>query len=219
MTDDGLTRTSYAEVAERIDRLCNALREMGVGPGDRVATFGWNTQRHLELYLAVPCMGAVLHTLNIRLFPEQLTYIVNHAKDKLLFVDESLLDVLEPVAPTFDVRRAHDRARRRVRAAARRPARRLRLPGARRPPGRGPLLHERHDRQPEGRPVLAPLERPARDGQVPGGRGGRAPRRPRAADRADVPRERLGLPVRLRDDGRRPGHALAVRHRASRWPG
>ena len=101
-TDDGLTRTSYAEVARRVDRLCNALRDLGVGPGDRVATFSWNTQRHLELYLAVPCMGAVLHTLNIRLFPEQLTYIVNHAKDKLLFVDESLLDVLEPLAPTFE---------------------------------------------------------------------------------------------------------------------
>ncbi len=102
LTEDGATRVSYTELAERVDRLCGALAAMGVGPGDRVATFAWNSQHHLELYLAVPCMGAVLHTLNIRLFPEQLTYIANHAKDKLLFVDESLLDVLEPVAPTFE---------------------------------------------------------------------------------------------------------------------
>lgn len=102
LTEDGATRVTYAELAERVDRLANALVELGVEPGDRVATFAWNTQRHMELYLAVPCIGAVLHTLNIRLFPEQLTYIANHAQDKLLFVDESLLDVLEPVAPTFE---------------------------------------------------------------------------------------------------------------------
>jgi fatty-acyl-CoA synthase len=102
LTEDGSTRASYAEVAERVDRLCNALAAMGVGPGDRVATFAWNSQRHLELYLAVPCMGAVLHTLNIRLFPEQLTYIANHAQDKVLFVDDSLTEQLEPLAPTFE---------------------------------------------------------------------------------------------------------------------
>jgi fatty-acyl-CoA synthase len=102
LTEDGSDRSTYGEVAERVDRLCNVLRDLGVGPGDRVATFGWNTQRHLELYLAVPCMGAVLHTLNIRLFPEQLTYIVNHAQDKLLFVDESLVEQLEPLEPTFE---------------------------------------------------------------------------------------------------------------------
>ena len=80
LTDDGTTRASYAEVGERVDRLCRGLRELGVGEGDRVATFAWNTQRHLEAYLAAPCMGAVLHTLNIRLFPEQLVYVVNHAR-------------------------------------------------------------------------------------------------------------------------------------------
>src|SRR3954449_10051945 len=101
LTEDGATRASYAELAERVDRLANALVAMGVRPGDRVATFAWNSQRHLELYLAVPCIGAVLHTLNIRLFPEQLAYIANHAQDKLLFVDDSLLEMLEPIAPTF----------------------------------------------------------------------------------------------------------------------
>src|SRR3954454_12419931 len=102
LTDDGVTRATYGEVVERVDRLCAAMASLGVERRERVATFSWNTQQHLELYLAAPCMGAVLHTLNIRLFPEQLTYIVNHADDKLIFVDESLVPVLEKLAPTFD---------------------------------------------------------------------------------------------------------------------
>src|SRR4029077_20076425 len=68
----------------------------------RVATFAWNTDRHLELYFAAPCTGRVLHTLNIRLFPEQLTYIVNHADDEVIFVDRSLLALLAPFLPTFE---------------------------------------------------------------------------------------------------------------------
>ena len=67
---------------------------------DRVATFMWNSQPHLEVYLAAPYMGAVLHMLNIRLFPEQLTYIVNHARDKVIFVDDSLIPLLAQVAPS-----------------------------------------------------------------------------------------------------------------------
>jgi fatty-acyl-CoA synthase len=102
LTEDGTERASYAEVTERVDRLCSALRALGIGPGDRVATFAWNSQRHLEVYFAVPCMGAVLHTLNIRLFEEQLTYIANHAADQVVFVDPSLVPVLERVAPTFE---------------------------------------------------------------------------------------------------------------------
>ena len=97
LTEAEPERVTYAQVGERVDRLRHALTALGVKPGDRVATFSWNTQRHLELYLAVPCMGAVLHTLNIRLFPEQLQYIVDHAEDRLLFLDPSLRDVLEPV--------------------------------------------------------------------------------------------------------------------------
>ena len=68
----------------------SALRDLGVGPGDRVATFGWNSRRHLELYFAVPCTGRVLHTLNIRLFEDELRYIVDHAEDEVIFVDASL---------------------------------------------------------------------------------------------------------------------------------
>src|SRR5664280_2410210 len=92
---------SFAEVYDRIDRLARALRRLGVEQGDRVGTFAWNNQRHFELYFAVPCVGAVLHTLNIRLFEEQLTYIVNHAQDRVIFVDDSLVPVLEKLAPTF----------------------------------------------------------------------------------------------------------------------
>ncbi|MDQ3356378.1 MAG: AMP-binding protein, partial [Actinomycetota bacterium] len=102
LTDDGLRRARYAEVAERVDRLCAGLRELGIEEGDRVATFSWNTQEHLEAYLAAPCMGAVLHTLNIRLFPEQLEYIVNHAEDQVILVDSSLVSALEELAPKFE---------------------------------------------------------------------------------------------------------------------
>jgi fatty-acyl-CoA synthase len=104
LTADGSTvrRASHAEISERIDRLARALRTFGVQQGERVGTFAWNNQRHFELYFAVPCIGAVLHTLNIRLFEEQLTYIVNHAQDRVIFVDESLVAALAKLVPTFD---------------------------------------------------------------------------------------------------------------------
>src|SRR4029079_10978673 len=94
LTDEGSTRATYAEVGDRVDRLCSGLRALGMQEGDRVATFSWNSQHHLEAYLAAPCMGAVLHTLNIRLFPEQLVYVVNHAQDKVVLVDGLLVDAL-----------------------------------------------------------------------------------------------------------------------------
>jgi fatty-acyl-CoA synthase len=91
-------RASFAEVAERVERLAAALHRLGVREGDRVGTFCWNTQEHLEAYFAIPSMGAVLHTLNIRLFPEQLSYVVNHAEDKIVLVDASLVPLLGKVA-------------------------------------------------------------------------------------------------------------------------
>jgi fatty-acyl-CoA synthase len=94
-------RRSFAESSERIDRLARALSALGVEQGQRVGTFAWNNQRHFELYFAIPCIGAVLHTLNIRLFEEQLRYIVNHAEDRVIFVDDSLVPVLEKLAPSF----------------------------------------------------------------------------------------------------------------------
>ncbi len=97
-----VARASHAEVSARVDRLARALRTLGVEQGERVATFAWNNQRHFELYFAVPCLGAVLHTLNIRLFEEQITYIVNHAEDRIIFVDDSLVPMLEKLAPSFE---------------------------------------------------------------------------------------------------------------------
>jgi fatty-acyl-CoA synthase len=97
--DGTVQRAAHAELAERIDRLARVLADLGVQPGERVGTFAWNNQRHFELYFAVPCTGAVLHTLNIRLFEEQLTYIVNHAEDKVIFVDHSLVPIVEKLAP------------------------------------------------------------------------------------------------------------------------
>jgi fatty-acyl-CoA synthase len=96
-----MRRASHAHVSARIDRLAHALRALGVREGERVGTFAWNNQRHFELYFAVPCSGAVLHTLNIRLFEEQLTYIVNHAQDRVIFVDDSLVPALAKLAPSF----------------------------------------------------------------------------------------------------------------------
>jgi fatty-acyl-CoA synthase len=81
--------------------VANALQGLGLQPGERVATFGWNHHRHLELYFAVPMLGSVLHTLNIRLFHDQLTYIVNHAADRFIVVDRTLLPVIQKLAPTF----------------------------------------------------------------------------------------------------------------------
>ncbi|MCW2571317.1 MAG: fadD9, partial [Frankiales bacterium] len=85
-------------VAANATRLAGALQALGIEPGDRVGTFMWNNQEHLEAYLAVPSMGAVLHTLNLRLFAEQLEYVINHAADKVIIVNASVLPLLEKVA-------------------------------------------------------------------------------------------------------------------------
>lgn len=93
----GIHRYTYREFADRVDRLAGALTALGVKRGDRVATFAWNSFRHFELYLGVPCMGAVVHTLNVRLFAEQLVYIVNHAGDRVIFVDASVFPVFQKI--------------------------------------------------------------------------------------------------------------------------
>ncbi len=100
-TGAGLERVTYGEWAARTRRLGTVLDDLGISADGRVATFAWNTARHLELYFAAPCSGRVLHTLNIRLFPEQLTYVVNHAEDEVIFVDKSLLGLLMPLVHTF----------------------------------------------------------------------------------------------------------------------
>ncbi|MGH9302552.1 MAG: AMP-binding protein, partial [Acidimicrobiales bacterium] len=90
-------RASFAQVGQRTERLAKALGRLGVNPGDRIGTFCWNHQEHVEAYLAIPSMGAVLHTLNIRLFPEQLAYVINHAEDRFVLVDDSLVPLLARV--------------------------------------------------------------------------------------------------------------------------
>jgi fatty-acyl-CoA synthase len=97
-TQQGVERSTYARVVERARRLASALTELGIRPGDRVASFAWNSLRHLELYLAVPSMGAVLHTLNVRLFEDDLRYITTHADDRLVLVDASLAEAM----PSFE---------------------------------------------------------------------------------------------------------------------
>ena len=101
-TGAGLERTTYGEWAHRTRKLGGVLDALGISADGRVATFGWNTARHLELYFAAPCTGRVLHTLNIRLFPEQVTYIANHAEDEVIFCDRSLTALLFPLLKTFE---------------------------------------------------------------------------------------------------------------------
>ena len=96
-TADGYRQTSYRELGQQAAQLANALRRLGVTGDQRVATFMWNNAEHLATYLAVPSMGAVLHTLNIRLFPEQIAYVANEAEDQIVVVDASLTKLLGPV--------------------------------------------------------------------------------------------------------------------------
>ena len=93
--DRSLHRTTYADIASRARKLAVALSALGVRTGDRVATLCWNQPEHLELYFGVPALGAVIHTLNPRLDAGELSYIVHHADDKVLVVDETLLPVFE----------------------------------------------------------------------------------------------------------------------------
>ncbi len=96
--DKSLQRYTYADFYKRTCRLANALRRLGVRPGDRVASLSWNHARHVELYFGVPAMGAVMHTLNLRLHPNDLAYIARHAEDTVLVVDRSLLPLFEKFA-------------------------------------------------------------------------------------------------------------------------
>jgi fatty-acyl-CoA synthase len=94
---DRSRHATFAQVAERAERLAAALRRLGMGDGDRVGTLMWNNQEHQEAYLAVPSMGCVLHTLNLRLTPEQLGFVINHGADRVIIVDGSLAPILAEV--------------------------------------------------------------------------------------------------------------------------
>ena len=95
---EGVHRYTYADLFVRTARLGNALRELGIGAGDRVGTFAWNNYRHLEAYFAPPTIGAVVHTINIRLAPDDMAYIINHAGDKVLLIDPDLVPLIEAIA-------------------------------------------------------------------------------------------------------------------------
>jgi acyl-CoA synthetase (AMP-forming)/AMP-acid ligase II len=97
----GKTSETYGEWADRTRRIGGALDTLGISQDGRVATFGWNTARHAELYFAAPCTGRVLHALNIRLFPEQLVYVANHAEDEVVFIDRSLAARAWPLFDQF----------------------------------------------------------------------------------------------------------------------
>jgi fatty-acyl-CoA synthase len=104
-TADGPRRTSYAEVGTQAAQLANALRGLGIDGDQRVATFMWNNAEHLVTYLAVPSMGAVLHALNIRLFPEQVIYVTNHAQDQVVVLDNSLAEPFSRLLPQLSTLR------------------------------------------------------------------------------------------------------------------
>ena len=94
-----IVRTTYAEIHSRARKVSNVLKDWGVKPGDRIATLAWNTGKHMEVWYGIMGMGAVCHTLNPRLFPEQLIYIINHAEDRIIFVDLTFVPLLEAVLP------------------------------------------------------------------------------------------------------------------------
>ncbi|MDC1311943.1 3-(methylthio)propionyl-CoA ligase [Burkholderiales bacterium] len=99
LVDGDIHRYTYREAHLRTQQLANALLELGVSPGDRIGTLAWNTHRHYEAYFGIAGIGAISHTINPRLFPEQITYIINHAEDKLLFIDETFIPLIEKLYP------------------------------------------------------------------------------------------------------------------------
>ena len=97
-----MQHTAYAEIAANASRLASGLASLGVRSGDRVGTFSWNNAAHMEAYLAIPSMGAIMHTANIRLSPEHIAYVINHAEDRAIILDASLMSLFEPVLPMLE---------------------------------------------------------------------------------------------------------------------
>ncbi len=89
---------TYKEYVKRTRKLADALTKIGMARGMKVGTFAWNHHRHLEAYFAVPCAGAVLHMINIRMTPEHIAYVINHAEDEILLIDDNLVPLLAPIA-------------------------------------------------------------------------------------------------------------------------
>ena len=168
-------RSNYGQVAARAKRVANALAALGVGQGDRVATLAWNSWRHLELYYGVTCSGRVLHTVNPRLFAEQLVYIINHAENGYVFFDPDFTPLVERLAPSLPLVRGwvvlcdeKDMPAVKVdnllcyETLLARCLARLCLAATRREHRLHALLHVRHDRQSQGRALQPSLDRIAR---------------------------------------------------------
>ena len=99
--DKKIHRITYADLYKRTQQLAHALGSLGAEPGDRIGTIAWNSFRHLEVYYATSGTGSILHTVNPRLFTEQLIYIINHAEDKFLFIDPSFVGLVEELSPNL----------------------------------------------------------------------------------------------------------------------
>ena len=221
LPDRTLHRYAYGDFAQRARKLAGALGRLGVEPGDRVATLAWNHGQHLEAYFGVPLTGAVLHTLNLRLSPDELAFIVNDAGDRVVIVDETLLPLWDEVRQrlhtpplTIVVGSAPPGAL--EYEALIDPADPLEDGGS---DGRvrrcGDVLHDRDDRLPQGRALLAPLARAAHARHL--ARIDVGHRRARRVDAGgpDVPCERVGTAVR-RGAGRRQARDAGPTSRSPR---
>ena len=213
-------------VWRRAKQVTNALQERGIQPGDRVATLAWNTERHMEAWYGAMCMGAVLHTVNPRLFPEQIAWIINHAEDKILFFDTTFMPIVEKIAPLLKTVQAYvvltDREHMPQVGAADSiayedfiagHAQEAQWGGFDENTACGLCYTSGTTGDPEGRALLAPLQRAPRHGGQPDRRVRLRRQRCRAADRADVPRQCLGDRVR-RADVRREARDAG---REARW--
>ncbi len=103
LPDKSIHRYTYRDLAFRAKKLATALRQLGIRQGDRVATLSWNHYQHLEVYYAVPCMGAVVHPLNLRFSPEILSYVINHAEDRIIIIDQTLLPLYEKIKSSVNL--------------------------------------------------------------------------------------------------------------------
>ena len=112
-TGTGVRTMTYGELGKQAAQLANALESLGVERGDRVATFMWNNNEHMVAYAGVPAMGAVLHALNIRLFPAQVNFVVAHADDKVVIVDGTLVPLFNQVPAGPELHQARNRRERR----------------------------------------------------------------------------------------------------------